>query len=309
MPFGVAPKKGEVVAKTHWKHERPDGTPDKRFPDNPTRVDIFATQLIVSIGGCKAKIDSLTKTDAEGIEKKINAYKRSVSTVAVRKYVDFIFSSDILLFKLENIEKKIEADKALSEKEKAEKKQIKAKAKPIKENSKPEEIEEVDIKDFLQNSETEMVIEQEKFSEEEVEMILEARREKEAQRIRQEEERKKLEAAAKIDAIDDAPISQIGGTRVITNNIFGFNYKVEREILGEVELFFVNSVGEIISTVFKTTLPALSDSFRPDFELLSEKAFDSSETYYLFVRRVGEEEPIGKLDYKINISFALDFDF
>lgn len=304
LPFGTSPKVGEEVAKKHWKHERADGTPDKRFQDNPTRVDVFCAHIVFTLGDYKAKIDTLSKSKAESMEKRINAYKKSVAAVAIRKYVDFVFTSDTMLFKLENIEKKIEFNKALLEKEKEAKKELKYKEKRSEKEKKSVDNRADPVDEKKEDSKPD-----DNFSEEEIQMILDARREKEERLAREEKERKRLEAVARVEAVEQAPISQVGGTRVITNNIFTFNYKVERAVDCEVELFFANEIGEVISKSVRTMLPPIGESFRHTFELLSEKSFESGENYYLFVRPVGELEPIGKLDYKINISFALDFDF
>lgn len=312
LPYGVKPKDGEQIAKKHWKYERADGTKDKRYADNPTRVDVYTAYAIVSLGEWSAKLDMPSKSGAELFERRVNAYKRALATKAIQKYVSAVFDSEVLYFKVENIEKLIQlaTDKATREKE--EKKLVREREAEARRLEKEEKARvraerlanKAKVSDAPVSQSATPV-----FSDDEIQMILDARKEREEADKRAEEERQRMAKAARVAAVGEPPISHVGSTRVITNNLFSFTYTVNRAIDYECELFFVDALGEVVSRTLRVSLPAVGESFKATFELLSGKDFDSATDYYLFVRIVGDEEPIGKIDYKINISFVSDFDF
>ena len=48
---------------------------------------------------------------------------------------------------------------------------------------------------------------------------------------------------------------------------------------------------------------------RASFELLSGRNYNSEVPYYMILTPTGADAPIGKLEYKIKISFTTDYDF
>ena len=148
------------------------------------------------------------------------------------------------------------------------------------------------------------------FSDEEIRMIMEARRQKEAERERQEAEAKERALKLLTKEVTTSPIIQHGGSNVITNNIFNLTF-VQKDIVEATlyELVFVSELGDEVSLKVECRVVKQGETFNAYFELLPNMSFDSSKVYYLLIKNKGDDSLIGKLDYKIDISFASDFDF
>lgn len=148
------------------------------------------------------------------------------------------------------------------------------------------------------------------FSDEEIRMIMEARKQKEAERERLEVEAKERALKLLTNEVTSSPIVQHGGSNVITNNIFNLTFVQKDNVEAELyEMVFVSELGDEVSSKVECQVVKQGDKFNAYFELVSNISFDSSKTYYLLIKNKGDDSLIGKLDYKIDISFASDFDF
>lgn len=155
-----------------------------------------------------------------------------------------------------------------------------------------------------------VVVEKESFglSEEEKQLIIEMRKNKEKQKREEEQRQKKLAFETQYGAIKEQAIRQISGPKTITNNIFSCTYVVEKELSGEeIKLFFVASDGETVSKVASVGAVSLGETFKVQFELLSNK-IETQSNCYLLVKSTKDDSTIAKLEYKLNITFVSDFD-
>lgn len=155
-----------------------------------------------------------------------------------------------------------------------------------------------------------VVVERESFglSEEEKQLIIEMRKNKEKQKREEEQRQKKLAFETQYGAITEQAIRQISGPKTITNNIFSCTYVVEKELSGEeLKLFFVASDGEAVSKVASVRAVSLGETFKVQFELLSNK-IETQSNCYLLVKSTKDDSTIAKLEYKLNITFVSDFD-
>ncbi len=318
LGWGVEPEEDEEIAEKHWKHVTANGRPDKKYQNNPMRVDVYKGFIIINIGKIKARVDFRNKKDAILTEKKINAYKKSVAAKAIKKYTDHIFSSSVLTFRvaemdvqMKNAEEKREEEKLL-EKERA--KEEREAARLLLKEQKAKERAALMAEKKAERTASKIAASPTQidggFSREEIELVMSVRRAKaEAERdadIKQKNEEK----AAAIKALGEAPISQSSGTRVITNNLFFFYYVVDADFVGEgITMVLANELGDAVSTEFNIEPIGAGSRFRASFELLPNMDFDSEKPYYMLVAPIGTDTPIGKLEYKIKISFVSDFDF
>ena len=315
LGWGVEPAEGDEIAAKHWKHVTANGRPDKKYQNNPMRVEVYKGFVIINIGKIKAKIDFRNKSDAILTEKKISGYKRAVSAKAIKKYTDYIFSSSVLTFRVAEMDVQMKnalekmAEEKLLEKERMKEERAAAKLQ-LKEQKAKERAE------FMAEKKADRQVAvaasgiEGGLSKEEIELIMSARRAREkAEQVAnsaQENEQKK----AKIEALEKAPISQSSGTRVITNNLFFFNYVVDEGFSHNgISLVLADEYGDAVSTEFNIEPIGAGSRFRASFELLPNLDFDSEKSYYMLLTPIGEDEPIGKLEYKIKISFVSDFDF
>jgi len=148
------------------------------------------------------------------------------------------------------------------------------------------------------------------FSDEEIRMIMEARKQKEAERERLEAEAKERALKLLTNEVTSSPIVQYGGSNVITNNIFNLTFVQKDNVEAELyELVFVSELGDEVSSKVECPVVKQGEKFDAYFELVSNISFDSSKMYYLLIKNKGDDSLIGKIDYKIDISFASDFDF
>ena len=155
-----------------------------------------------------------------------------------------------------------------------------------------------------------VVVERESFglSEEEKQLIIEMRKNKEKQKREEEQRQKKLAFETQYGAITGQAIRQISGPKTITNNIFSCTYVVEKELSGEgIKLFFVASDGETVSKVASVSAVSPGETFKVQFELLSNK-IETQSNCYLLVKSTKDDSTIAKLEYKLNITFVSDFD-
>ena len=155
-----------------------------------------------------------------------------------------------------------------------------------------------------------VVVERESFglSEEEKQLIIEMRKNKEKQKREEEQRQKKLAFETQYGAITEQAIRQISGPKTITNNIFSCTYVVEKELSGEeIKLFFVASDGETVSKVASVSAVSPGETFKVQFELLSNK-IETQSNCYLLVKSTKDDSTIAKLEYKLNITFVSDFD-
>jgi hypothetical protein len=108
-----------------------------------------------------------------------------------------------------------------------------------------------------------------------------------------------------------------GDSRKITNNIFNLRF-VQREFVdenktsAEFETFVIDASGQIISNI----VPIIADrtsgdlSYKVTYSLSSQAKFDKDEAYYVALRYKGAgNKLLIKVQYKIVIEFASDFDF
>ena len=155
-----------------------------------------------------------------------------------------------------------------------------------------------------------IVVERESFglSEEEKQLIIEMRKNKEKQKREEEQRQKELAFETQYSAITEQAIRQISGPKTITNNIFSCTYVVEKELSGEeIKLFFVASDGETVSKVASVSAVSPGETFKVQFELLSNK-IETQSNCYLLVKSTKDDSTIAKLEYKLNITFVSDFD-
>jgi hypothetical protein len=158
------------------------------------------------------------------------------------------------------------------------------------------------------------------LSEEEFRVIMEMRREKLAAQKQEQERVKEPEvieySLAEFDSSKVALELQ-GDSRKITNNIFNLRF-VQREFVdankasAEFETFVIDASGQIISNI----VPIIADrtsgdlSYKVTYSLSSQAKFDKDEAYYVALRyKSAGNKLLIKVQYKIVIEFASDFDF
>ncbi len=147
------------------------------------------------------------------------------------------------------------------------------------------------------------------LSNEELSMILQMRKEKQTQAKIEEDKKKEYASNIALMEIGNAPIQPTSNNRTITNNIFSITFKQVEKCSENCMAVFVNSDGEEISNRVEYGVKEIDEEFKLSFELLSQKQFDNTKKYYLFIKDSTSEKVLGKIEYKINISFASDFDF
>lgn len=330
LPFGVSPKKTDEVVRKHYKHEREDGTPDKRYSDNPVKYDVYRGHLIFTVGNREGRVDVGGRKTAEQLERKIGAYVRHLSTKANSKYFDYIANATTLYFKMTAIEEGIalmtvkemaeaeraklarqkekEEEKLKREKEKAEERERKEEEKRLERERKEEEKRAEAARREEEKKAEAARREESRFTKDEVRMILEARRQKEAEEKAMAEGELLRASMERINSLSEPPITQVGSTRVITNNLFSFTYTAT-EPLSALTLYFCDERERVISEEFTVASVGSGESFRATFTLMSGIEFDTDKTYYLIVKDKVNDKMLGKLDYNIRISFVSDFDF
>ncbi len=136
--------------------------------------------------------------------------------------------------------------------------------------------------------------------------------------MRQERERKEKEEAQKIkldetnrtiSEVGNSPVEDCDEKRVLTNNIVQRWYKQTSESsLTEYNLYFIDELGDRISNTVVLKLSTAEEKTKVTFELSAVNGFDNSKTYYLLVCDM-DNKILGKIPYKINITFVNDFDF
>lgn len=154
------------------------------------------------------------------------------------------------------------------------------------------------------------------LSEEERNVIIAMRREASQTKKLQEEREKQEEIESKskvlqqlLEQVNDSPILDMD-ENLLTNNLISRNFLQTKEIEGCVEykLYFVDSLGEIISEVKYMVQKTKGEQTKLVFELNGAN-FDAKKAYYLLIKNKETDELLGKLQYKINIAFTNDFGF
>ena len=149
------------------------------------------------------------------------------------------------------------------------------------------------------------------LSQEEQRMVIEARRQKEKRENEERLEKERLSKQAKLEFSGENPLEQVGGSNVITNNLFNFTYKqvADTPSVAKYELVFTDDVGSVISNV-QAVDKQVGAQTKVSFNLTSGD-FDPKKQYFLLIRDAEKRTDalLGKIPYKIKISFADEFGF
>ena len=330
LGFGVAPDENDEIAAKHWKHETKDGKQDKKYQNNPIRVEVFRGFVVFSVGKIKAKADFQNKKFAVLTEKRVNSYKKTVASKPIQRYVNYLYSSDVLSFRVSDMEKRMPTDEEIKQAQRIEREEERARLREERERAKAEERAEkkaerereraeakasgtadstvIATESTSKKSSTESILDT--LTKDEIELIKKNRKAKNEAEKAAEREQAESERRAAMRALPEAPITQLTGTRVISNNLFSFNYQINEgyEYKG-VSLKLVDWVGKDVSTVYNIEPVSPGTRIRASFELLSGRNYNSEVPYYMLLTPTGADAPIGKLEYKIKISFTTDYDF
>ena len=333
LGYGIAPEADDEIAAKHYKHETANGKPDKKYQNNPTRVEVFRGFTVITIGKIKARADFQNKKYAVLTEKRINSYKKSVNAKPIQRYIAFLKSSDVLSFRISDMEKRMpteeeerEAIRLLKEEERKkardERERLRAEAAEAKRIEREKAREEAkaqrlaeresartdDKRSSQKKTDGELILDS--LTKEEIALIQKNRRAKDEAEQEAEKEKNEAEKRAAMRALPEAPITQLTGTRVISNHLFAFNYQInEGYSYSGISLKLVDWVGRDVSTEYKIEPVSAGSRIRATFELLSGRNYNSEVPYYMLLTPIGADNPIGKLEYKIKLSFVSEFDF
>ena len=147
------------------------------------------------------------------------------------------------------------------------------------------------------------------LSDEEKLFILNMRRENEQKNKESLMQSKIVETNKKLENVIDSPIQDCDSNNVITNNIVQRWYKFLQSPTSMIYvLYLIDEMGNIISNKEKIITSIVDNEFKATFEIYSKEGFDNSKNYYLIIED-DKVNIVGKIIYKINISFSNDFDF
>jgi hypothetical protein len=103
LGYGVSPDEDDEIAAKHYKHEIASGKPDKKYQNNPMRVEVFRGFISITVGKNRAKVDFKNKKYAVLTEKRINSYKKSIPLFVEQKLVDYTKGEVLLVFSCSHI--------------------------------------------------------------------------------------------------------------------------------------------------------------------------------------------------------------
>lgn len=148
------------------------------------------------------------------------------------------------------------------------------------------------------------------LSDDERQMIIESRKKKAQQAENKQKEKERLSAQVKLDFTGSNPIEQSDGEYIISNNIFNLTLKQIEETpdITKYKLFFVDATGKIISNEQILEKRETGGITRVSFRLIPKIEFYEDEPYYLLIKDAeNDNKLVGKLVYKIKITFTDDF--
>ena len=332
LGYGVSPDEDDEIAAKHYKHEIASGKPDKKYQNNPMRVEVFRGFISITVGKNRAKVDFKNKKYAVLTEKRINSYKKSIGAKPMRRFIDYLNRTNLLAFRISDIESRMPTEEEEREAIRAAKEEARERVRRERELAKAEAAEakraerekeraaakaatavaaesapqaEEGIAPTAKKSEAEMIAET--LTKEEIELIRKKRRKNAAAEDSAEREAKEAEKRAMIRALPEAPVIQLTGNRIITSSSFAINYQIKEGYAHSgVSLKLVDWLGRDVSTEYKIEPVSAGSRIRATFELRSNRNYNSEVPYYMLLTPIGAENPIGKLEYKVKLPSDLD---
>lgn len=301
-----SPKKSDEIVGQHYQYETKNGEADKRYGYNPITFDVMRGKLVVTIEGLMGTIDFNNKEKTLQYEK---AFQNYCQTLCSPPY------SEIKSLYLSNSEKLKSIDELFPTAPQAPKVKREYRSGSLSErspsNSTPaRQVARTVIKTPMREEIPQSLSD---LSLEEQAMIIAARRQQSEKAKEEKEAAERMARQAKLNFAGVNPIEQSGGNRVITNNLFNFTYKqvADTPSAEKYELVFVDELGNAVSNTQILDKKSIGTETKISFKLNASISFDSFKPYYLLVRPAERttDELLGKLTYKINISFTDEFGF
>lgn len=309
----TTPEGGELI-NMEFMYLNKDGSPSKRYKDNPLIKTYRFTRVTTSDGRDSFSFPVASHNTALQFEADFNDFRKMF---AEGEYCD-IYKVILNSHDLEEVELAIK-NYAEAEKRRAEAERIAAKAAAEAEKQR---VEADRLAAITAAEEEKKRIEAERLAaqaaaEEKRRAIIQRQKELNEERKRQTAEKKKIyglfeddpveeatERETKTDA-DAAPLEVIG-KRQISNNVFKTQVKQVVQVLPEDTLcYFVTKDGAIISNKKKLANEGLGGEMTIGFVLAS--GIDYTQMSACLMRIESKGVVLGEIDFKLNISFYSDF--
>ena len=299
------PKDLEIMSK-YYLHQNADGSPSKRYKNNPllymARESFISIKLADQKG--KKKKYQIRVDNREKAERFVSAFKNH--TQALRTGINGkIYRAVAESADLESIQN-ILMNEQLKEKDRLAKEQ-----KQLLELKRIEEEKRRIAEEKKEKKRQALIEEQKRLNEE-------RRAERERERRRQQElsnlfaddtelaADKNVSSAAERVALDENSAVEIIGNRIISNNVFKIKLKQVQEIEDvQLTLFFTDDTGRIISNKKIVKVEKIGTESVVGFVLKGGIDFTSMTECSLKI--VGSSDVVGNVPFKMNISFYSDF--
>ena len=309
----TTPEGGELI-NMEFMYLNKDGTPSKRYKDNPLIKTYRFTNVTIANASEGFSIPFNTHNAALQFEIAFNNYRKTLTEGAYGDIYKTILDSS----ELEVVEAAI-INHAEAEKRRVEEERIAAKA-AAEAEKKREEAERLAA--MVAAEEEKKRVEAERLAaqaaaEEKRKAIIQRQKELNEERKRQAEEKEKIyslfeDDKADVDRKQEPKIAkpvvplEVISKRLISNNVFKVQVKQSAEVLAENAVcYFVTENGTVISNKKKLVNANIGDEMTIGFILVS--SIDFTQISSCLMRIESDGITIGEIDFKMNISFYSDF--
>ena len=299
------PKKMEIVSK-YYLHQNVDGSPSKRYKNNPLLYLVRESFISVKIADQKGKKKKykIRVDSREKAESFVNAFKKHTQALTTglngKIYRAVSESAD-----LESI-KNILLNEQLKEKDRLAQEQ-----KQLLELRRIEEEKRRIAEEKKEKKRQALIEEQKKLNEERrAEKERERRRQRELSSLFGDDTEPVLDKSPSSSAgsitLDENSVIEIVGNKTISNNVFKIKLKQVQEIEDEqLTLFFTDDKGRIISNKKIVRVEEIGTESVVGFVL--KGGIDFTKMAECSLKIEGSFNDFGSIPFKMNISFYSDF--
>ena len=295
------PPKGELIHQ-RYKHANADGSPNKRYKDNPIISTIRFTNIAITYENRKSiEIPIKENSIANSIVESLNEYIKDLKTGSKRSIykcvVDQLNLEEIRLAISQLAQKEKEEEQKRIKKLEAEKKRIEKERLAAEAEAEAKRIEIIKRQLEL-NEERKRQAEEKKKKSLQIAQLFD------------DDFTEKVESpsSAKKDAIETIAESslpvEIIGNKTVSNNVFKVVLKVKELIEGDMTVFFTDPLGTVISNKKKAALVPGNENITLGFVLNDGVDYTVMKRCYLQLEH--QDQSIGRIEYKMNISFSPD---
>ena len=295
------PPKGELIHQ-RYKHANADGSPNKRYKENPIISTIRFTNIAITYENRKSiEIPIKENSIANSIVESLNEYIKDLKTGSKRSiYKCVVDQLDLVeirnaISKLAQKEKEDEQKrirKLEAEKKRIEKERLAAEAEA---EAKRIEI----IKRQLElNEERKRQAEEKKKKSQKIARLFD-------DDFTEKVDSPSSEKKDDIETLSESSLPvEIIGNKTVSNNVFKVVLKVKEVIEGDMTVFFTDQLGAVISNKKKAALVPGNENITLGFVLNDGVDYTVMKRCYLQLEH--QDQSIGRIEYKMNISFSPD---